>query len=582
MSILSVLSLVCGLAFFLYGMHVMSAGLEKLAGGRLERTLKKMTSNPFKSLLLGAGITIAIQSSSAMTVMLVGLVNSGIMELGQTIGVIMGSNIGTTLTTWLLALAGIEGDNIFLSMLKPENFSAVMAIVGIFFIMGSKKQRRKDLGNIFVGFAVLMYGMTLMSDSVSPLRDMPQFADILTAFNNPILGVIVGTVVTGVIQSSAASVGILQALSLTGGITFGMAIPIIMGQNIGTCVTAIISSFGVNKNAKRVSVVHISFNIIGTVISLSVFYLANAIFNFSFVDMPINPLWIAVCHTIFNVFTTAVLLPFTKKLEKIAYLIIKETGDKQHVSFIDSRLLATPSFAISECYNKTSEMATTSRDMIFTSIQLLSHFNQKQADIITETEDKLDWYEDKLGTSLVKLSSKEISDEDSKQVSKLLHTIGDFERLGDHALNIKNLAEEIHTKKVSFSDEAKSELTVLTRAIEEILTITIDAFTQNNVDLAHKVEPLEQVIDNLTAEIKARHINRLQSGKCTLELGFILSDLSTNFERVSDHCSNIAVAMIEVDKNAFKTHQYLNEIKSEKSTGDFEAEYLSYKEKYRL
>lgn len=582
MNILSVLSLVCGLAFFLYGMHVMSAGLEKLAGGKLERTLKKMTSNPFKSLLLGAGITIAIQSSSAMTVMLVGLVNSGIMQLGQTIGVIMGSNIGTTLTTWLLALAGIESDNIFINMLKPENFSAVFAIIGIFFIMVSKSQKKKDIGNIFVGFAVLMYGMTLMGDAVSPLKDMPEFASILTAFNNPILGVLVGAFFTGVIQSSAASVGILQALSLTGGITYGMAIPIIMGQNIGTCVTAILSSFGVNKNAKKVSIVHISFNLLGTIIALAIYFIADYFFKLSFIDNSINPLGIAVSHTIFNVFTTAILLPFSKQLEKIANFVIRDSGDKEHLSFIDSRLFATPSFAISECYNKTVEMAELAEKMILSSINLLSEYNQKNAVIIAENEEKLDWYEDKLGTCLVKLSSKEISDSDSKQVSKLLHTIGDFERLGDHALNIMTLAEEIHTKKISFSDEAENEIKILTGAIKEILHSSIASFKDNNSELAKTVEPLEQVIDILSDEIKTRHIKRLQAGKCTLELGFILSDLVTNFERVSDHCSNIAVNLIEIEKNTYKIHQYINELKSQEGTNEFETKFSFYKKKYSL
>ena len=565
MDLFSLITLAGGLAFFLYGMHVMSTGLEKMAGGKLESSLKKMTANPWKSLLLGAGITIAIQSSSAMTVMLVGLVNSGIMELGQTIGVIMGSNIGTTLTAWLLALIGIESDNFWLNLLKPENFSLIFAFVGIIFIMMSKDTRKQDIGTIFLGFAVLMFGMRLMSDAVSPLADMPQFSHLLVAFRNPLLGVLVGAVFTGIIQSSAASVGILQALALTGSITYGMAIPIIMGQNIGTCATALISSIGVSKNAKKVAIVHISFNLIGTVVCLTVFYCVNALMPLAFIDQPIGTLGIAMVHSIFNIVTTILLLPFTKQLEKIANLVLRdqETASSGTLSdtFLDERLLATPSVAISECNNLSVTMATVARDTLLQSIRATSLYEQSLGTQILKNEDTLDLYEDRLSTYLVRLSSKALSADDTKKISKMLHAIGDFERLGDHAVNILRAAKELHDKGLHFSDEATRELAVLTGAIGEILTITTEAYQKNDTNLSTRVEPLEQVIDQLIAEIKNRHIERLQRGACTIEMGFILSDLLSNYERVSDHCSNIAVAIIEVNRNSFDTHQYLNAVK---------------------
>lgn len=547
MDIFSVFTLCGGLAFFLYGMSVMSSGLEKAAGGRLEQMLKKMTANPFKSLLLGAGITIAIQSSSAMTVMLVGLVNSGIMELSQTVGVIMGSNIGTTLTAWILSLAGIESDAVWLRMLKPESFSPIVAFIGIILIMVSRDDRRRSAGSIMVGFAVLMYGMELMSDSVSPLADMPQFSAILTAFTNPILGVVVGAVFTGVIQSSAASVAILQALSLTGGITYGMALPIIMGQNIGTCVTALLSSIGVNRNARRVAVVHISFNLIGTVVFLVLLFGADLFFHFPFMDVQIDPVGIAMVHSIFNIATTLMLLPFSKQLVRIANMVIPDVAGEQKFTFVDSRLLATPSVAIAECNNKTVEMAKIAEETIVKALSLLDRYDEKVAGEVKVNEDKLDLYEDKLGTTLVQLSSKALSDTDSRKVSKQLHTIGDFERIGDHAVNLWKAAEEIHVKGIHFSSQAEEELRTLTAALKEILDITTEAFSRDDIRLAKQVEPLEQVIDCLIADIKSNHIVRLQNGHCTIEMGFVLSDILTNCERVSDHCSNIAVAQIETE-----------------------------------
>ena len=583
MNVFSLITLAGGLAFFLYGMHVMSTGLEKMAGGKLEGALKKMTSNPFKSLLLGAGITIAIQSSSAMTVMLVGLVNSGIMELGQTIGVIMGSNIGTTLTAWLLSMVGIESDNFFLTLLKPENFSLIFAFVGVTFIMMSKDDRKKDIGSIFVGFAVLMFGMRLMSDAVSPLADMPGFSKLLVAFENPILGVLVGAVFTGIIQSSAASIGILQALALTGSITYGMAIPIIMGQNIGTCVTALISSIGVNRNAKKVAVVHISFNLIGTIVCLIAFYAINAVVPLTFIDQQIGALGIAAVHSIFNITTTAILLPFSKQLERIANLVLHdapEAAPEKTGAFLDERLLATPSVAISECNSISVKMAALARDTLLDSIAVMQNYTDTLAQTILKNEDMLDGYEDQLSTYLVRLSSKALSDEDTKKISKMLHAIGDFERLGDHAVNILRSAKELHDKGLKFSEEATMEVGVLTGAIGEILTTTTDAYAQNDIPLSTQVEPLEQVIDQLIAEIRDRHIRRLQRGSCTIEMGFILSDLLSNFGRVSDHCSNIAVAIIEVNRNSFDTHQYLNAVKYGNS--QFNQVFGRFEKKYSL
>ncbi len=581
MDLFSIFSLCGGLAFFLFGMHVMSDSLKKLAGGRMEVILKRMTSNPVKSLLLGAGITIAVQSSSAVTVMLVGLVNSGIMELGQTIGIIMGSNIGTTLTAWILSLTGIESDNFLIKLLKPESFSPVLALIGIILIMVAKSNRKKDIGSILVGFSVLMYGMEIMKDAVSPLADIPEFSSILTAFTNPLLGVLVGAVFTGVIQSSAASVGILQALSLTGGITYGMAIPIIMGQNIGTCVTALLSSIGVTKNAKRVAAIHVCFNLIGTITCLSVFYLAHFLLNFQFTSSAISPVGIACVHSIFNIATTIILLPFTKQLEKLARLLVKDKKTNESYVLLDDRLLLTPSFAIAQCREMTVQMANLAKNSLLASLELVREYASDKADGILATEDEIDKLEDELGTYLVKISSKALTDSDGKMVSELLYNIGDFERIGDHAVNIVESAQELHEKQLSFSDEAKSELSTLVAALTEVLTITIKAFETGDLTLAAQVEPLEEVIDGLTDKIKARHVARLQNGSCTIELGFLLSDLLTNCERTSDHCSNVAVAVIQLHNASFETHSYLQEIK-ENHQPEFVKSFEDYQEKYRL
>ena len=550
--------------FFLYGMTTMSKSLEKMSGGKLERLLKRMTSNPFKSLLLGAGITIAIQSSGAVTVMLVGLVNSGILELGQSIGIIMGSNVGTTLTAWILSLSGIDSDSVWLQLLKPENFSPIVALIGVILRTVNKTGRKHSVGSIMVGFAILMYGTTMMKNAVSPLADMPEFTSILTAFTNPFIGVIVGAVLTAVLHSSAASVGILQALSLTGGITYSMALPIIMGQNIGTCMTALMSSIGGNRNARRVSVIHVSFNLIGTAIGLLIFYGSGMFIHYAFLDALIDPAGIAVVHSVFNIATTLLLLPFSKQLEKLAYLVVREDAAEkgEKLAFLDQRLLNTPSVAIVECGAKTVEMARLAEETILQSLSLLGTYDEKVAGEIIAKEDRLDQYEDRLGTVLVQLSSKALSDEDSRNISKQLHTIGDFERIGDHAVNLLKTAQEIHEKDIQFSGAAAAELQMLFEALREILSVTTRAYADGSLRLAAKVEPLEQVIDGLVADIKSNHITRLQKGHCTIEMGFVLSDLLTNCERVSDHCSNIAVAQIETAQNLYRAHEYLNALKS--------------------
>ncbi|MBR5571044.1 MAG: Na/Pi cotransporter family protein [Oscillospiraceae bacterium] len=580
MDLFSFIMLGGGLAFFLYGMNVMSSGLERMAGGKLEGALRAMTSSLWKSLALGAGITIAIQSSSAMTVMLVGLVNSGIMDISQTVGVIMGSNIGTTLTAWLLSLVGLETSNVALKLLKPENFSLIFALVGAVMIMMGKKQRQKDIGSIFVGFAVLMYGMKLMSNAVSPLADAPEFAAILTAFRNPLLGVLVGAVFTGIIQSSAASVGVLQALALTGSITYGMAIPIIMGQNIGTCVTALISSIGVSRNAKKVAIIHISFNLIGTVVLLAVYLLCDALIGFAFTDSAIDATGIAFVHSVFNVVTTVMLLPFGKFLVRIANTLLKDKAEDGPRHLLDERLLATPSVAIAECDVLTNRMAEIARDSLLSAFAVARDYDAERADSVTHYEDELDRYEDELGTLLVHLSSMQLSQNDSLKVSKMLHAIGDFERMGDHAVNIRDTARELHEKKAHFSADAQHEMLVLTDALEEILHQAIDSYCNNHVKGAYRVEPLEEVIDDLVATIKTHHIQRLTAGECDIERGFILNDFLNNFERVSDHCSNVAVTIIELSNNRFDTHRYIHSVAY--NTEGFREDYKAYSEKYKI
>lgn len=584
MDIFSIFTLCGGLAFFLFGMHVMSQSLEKLAGGKLETTLRKMTSNPFKSLGLGAGITVAVQSSSAVTVMLVGLVNSGIMALDQTVGVIMGSNIGTTLTAWILSMAGIESDNIFISLLKPENFSPVIALIGIALFMLSKKKKRQDVGMIMLGFSVLMYGMELMKNAVAPLAEMESFQNLLVAFNNPIVSVLFGAVFTGVIQSSAASVGILQALSMTGSITYRAAIPIIMGQNIGTCVTALISSIGVNRNAKRVTAIHMSFNIIGTVICLVVFYGLDALLHFSFVNRAINPVEIAFVHSIFNIVTTVILLPFSNLLVKLAKRIIPDGKDKKGEDksvWLDERLLSSPPLATSQCRQKAKGMAKISKTALSDALSVTLNYDKSLADKVEEAEQKLDTLEDNLATYMLKLSQESLTEEDSNTVSELLHTIGDFERIGDHAINIVTISQEMNESGLEFSEEAKADFVTLFAAITEISELAVNAYNKNDLSLASKVEPLEEVIDKLTAKIKHKHIERMQKGLCKPELGVHISNLLIYIERISDHYSNVAVIIIQTAHANMYKHDYLNELRAERSE-QFIENYNAYKHKYRL
>ncbi len=586
MDIFSFFTIAGGLAFFLYGMNTMSAGLEKMAGGKLERTLRAMTSNLFKSMLLGAGITIAIQSSSAMTVMLVGLVNSGIMEFSQTIGIIMGSNIGTTLTAWILSLAGIQSDSFFVRMLSPSAFSPILAFIGIAMIMMSKRNRKKDIGQILVGFSILMFGMELMKDAVAPLADMPEFSNILMMFNNPILGILTGTIVTAAIQSSAAAIGILQALSLTGGITYGMALPIIMGMNIGTCITALISSFGASKDAKRVAAVHVYIKAIGTVLMLALVYGVNLVLPLPILKNIIDPVGIAACHSIFNIFVTVALLPFRKQLIRLTELTVRDKEDsgaaESDFELIDERLLKTPSIALAECDRATEKMALLVRETVNLSIQSLYEFHQDTCELIESNEDKIDRYEDKLGSYLIKVRGA-LSDTDRKKLSQLMRSIGDLERIGDHGENILDSAVELHEKGIHFSQAAKSELLVMESAIREILDLTVRAFSLDDPLLATRVEPLEQVIDQLKDEILSRHVERLQRGECTIELGFILTNLLTNYERISDHCSNLAASIIKTDSTALAldTHDYLSEVRSG-GQGAFTATFSEFEKKYAL
>lgn len=579
MDVFSFFTLGGGLALFLYGMNVMSQGLSRIAGGRLEIILKKMTATKLNSLFLGFAITAAIQSSSAVTVMLVGLVNSGIMELGQTIGVIMGSNIGTTVTAWILSLIGIQGDNFFVKIVNPSNFSPVLALVGVIMTMSAKKSKHKDIGTIMIGFAILMFGMGFMSDSVKPLTESPQFAKILIAFNNPFLGILTGFVLTAIIQSSSASVGILQALSLTSSLTYGMAIPIIMGQNIGTCITAIISSIGVSKNAKRVAVIHVLFNLIGTAVCLVLFYVGHALFKFPWIETTIGPLGIAISHTIFNVLTTIFLLPFSNKIVLVARKIIRAEGHES--SFLDERLFRTPPVAIQECRNKTDEMAKLAIGNVSSAMELIFNYDEDKAEKIDKIESQIDKFEDKLGSYLVKLSGFELSDTDSRMISTLLHTIGDFERIGDHATTILQAAREIKDKDIVFSDTAMVELNHIKSALDEIVSITLAAFVDDNLEKAREVEPLEEVIDDLTDLIKTRHINRLQSGECTIEHGFVLNDMLISFERISDHCSNVAAALIELENYSFERHKYLRRLKT-RDDENFKALYQEFSSKYGL
>ncbi len=578
--LLMVAELFGGLAFFLYGMTMMSGGLESISGGKLENDLRKVARNPFASFFLGAGITIAIQSSSAMTVMLVGLVNSGILAFGDTFGIIMGSNVGTTLTSWLLSLTGVQGENFFLTLLKPMTFSPLLAFVGILMHMLSHKERQKNIGVILIGFAVLMTGMDFMSNSMSSVQEMKGFKHLLTAFSSPVAALLISTAFTGIIQSSAATVGIVQAMALTGTISYKMVIPLVLGANIGTCMTALISSFGTSKNAKRVVALHIYIKVIGSIIFTAALYGLMA-FGTEFLDKPASMIGVAVVHTLFNIINTFVLIPFKKPIMRLCEITIKSSNEKTHTVFLDERLFNNTALAVSECHRLTNEMAEHARDSLTKAIGLISSYKAETAQYIRENEELIDKYEDKLGTYLVRLSNNELSENLSHSIARMLHSIGDFERIGDHALNICKVAEEMHNKSIHFSDEARKEISVITSAVTEILNMAVDSFIDDDAETASHVEPLEQVIDKLNKELKARHVARLQNGECTIELGFVFTDLLTNYERVSDHCSNIAVYTMQLTSDKLDAHKYLAKIKNAQG-GAFVRDFGMYEEKYQL
>lgn len=583
MTVQDLLAMLGGLAVFMFGMHTLSAALEKFAGGKLENWLEKMTSNPIKGVALGAGVTALIQSSAATTVMLVGFVNSGIMKLSQAIGVIMGANIGTTATGWILSLSGLKGNGI-LMLVSPDFFTPVLAIIGVVLIMFTKSDRKRTFGTILLGFSLLMFGMNMMSSAAEGLKDNAAFREFMVMFTNPFLGVLVGALLTAILQSSSVSIGILQTLAReTGTITYQIALPIILGQNIGSCVTALISSIGANKSAKRVAIVHLYFNVIGTIVFLSLFYLVNALIDLPFMEQQLEATGVAVIHTCFNLLVTLLFLPFTKQLEKLACLTVRDKpGDEDNeVPLLDKRLLNTPSVAIEQCKNVAFKMAKLTKKTLLMSLGLVTKYDKETAQEVVDNENTIDLYEDNIGSYILKISSKDLSVNDSQIVSNLLHTIGDLERISDHAVNIMEAAEEMHTKKVRFSPAAEEEVGIMIKAVTEILEMSISSFTSFDVALAKEVEPLEDVIDGLRTELKNRHVKRLRDGVCTIELGFILQDLLTNFERVSDHCSNIAVCLIQIKENSMDTHEYMNELKRlDKS--EFMDEFNQYKAKYML
>ncbi|MBQ8562299.1 MAG: Na/Pi cotransporter family protein [Firmicutes bacterium] len=585
MDIFGVLQMVGGLCLFLFGMETMGDGLKRASGSKLEEILGKLTSSVPKGVLLGAVVTAVIQSSSATTVMLVGFVNSGIMKLRQAIPVIMGANIGTTATAWILSLSGVNGDSFLIQMLKPMSFSPILAAVAIVFMMFLKSEKKYNIGMVLIGFAVLMYGMDIMSSAVEPLKEVPEFVNILTMFSNPVLGVIAGALFTAAIQSSSASVGILQALCTTGAITYGSAIPIIMGQNIGTCITAILSSIGANKGAKRVAAVHLSFNMIGTVLFLVVFYTANAIVQFDWLTEVMQPHHIAIVHSLFNVATTLTLIWFTKPLEALACKLVKETEEEKAkdttLNLLEERFLESPDFAAAQCRTVVVKMANLTRDCIMAAMNLMGKFDRDKCDYVYLLEEKVDRYEDALGAYIVKLSRLDISQADSKMLSMILHNIGDLERITDHAKNIAETAEELYKKGLEFSPSAKAEVAVFMDAVREIVNLAVDSFEKDDVELAAEVEPLEDVIDMIHSGVKGRHVQRLQDGICTIEQGFILNDLGTNLERVADHCSNLAVCVIEQARGQFNMHNYLNDVKKFDADG-FEEKMVKYQAKYTL
>ncbi len=580
MDFFSILALVGGLGLFLYGMDVMGDSLKKLAGGRLEAILSKLTANKLMGFLLGFFVTAVIQSSSATTVMLVGFVNSGIMKLSQSLSIIMGANVGTTVTSWLLSLSGIDGSTFILKLFKPTSFTPVLMAVGVIMSMTCKSDKKKDVASILMGFAVLMFGMDMMSDAMSGLKDSPAFAQMLIMFSNPIMGIIAGTLLTAIIQSSSASVGILQALSLTGAIPYSTAIPIILGQNIGTTITPILSSISGNTESKRVAIACLYIKLIGVIVVSVAFYVLHGIFDFAIMDTNVNIMSIATIHTLFNILSTVILMPFCNFIERLTIKTFKTKAPEESTVFdtLDERFLSIPSFAVEKCRDLIFDMIKIAQTTVTDATSLLYEYNADTVKSIEKDEKLIDVYEDKLSTYLVKISSENLSVKDSKEVTELLHCIGDIERISDHAVNISEAMTEIADKGISFSEKAYDELKVIAKAVNDVLDITTNSLINEDLTLAGHVEPLEQVIDKLKTKIKTNHIIRLQGGQCSIELGFILSDLLTNFERIADHCSNIAVCLLEISHGSFETHEYLNNIKT--TDDSFVKQYEEYKQKY--
>ncbi len=588
MSLFDLLGMIGGLALFLYGMHMLSEGLEKISGGRLEKILESLTNNKIKAVLLGAGVTAVIQSSSAATVMVIGFVNSGIMKLSQAVGIIMGANVGTTITSWLLSLTGIESDNLFLKLVKPTSFSPVLAMIGVIFIMFLKNSKKRDLGIIFVGFAILMYGMDMMSSAMKPLSEIPQFTGLFTMFTNPILGLLAGMILTAIIQSSSASVGILQALCTTGTVTYAAAVPIILGQNIGTCVTAMMSGVGAGRNAKRAAVIHLLFNIIGTGIFASVFYLSNAIFSFDFMTQAADGAGIAVVHTGFNILATLVLLPFSNQLETLSFVLVKTDEEEERQAAenavfarMDERFLSTPSFAIEQTYSYVVKMADLTKESVDDAMRSLFEYDKKIVKEVERKENLLDRYEDEISGYLVKLSSRNLTEQDSRKLGMLLHSVGDLERISDHAMNIADCAKEMNKKGQGFSAKATEELRIFSAAVIDIVDQSVNIFKTEDGDAAKMVEPFEEAIDILQKEMKKRHTKRLRKGKCTAELGFVLSDITNNYERIADHCSNLAINIMQLYEDDAHAHEYVGSLeKGEGST--FDKTCREYLERYKL
>lgn len=583
MTIFDVLTFIGGISLFLFGMNYMGSALEKKAGGQLSGLLSKFTSNKYTGFLLGLIVTAIIQSSSATTVMVVGFVNSGIMTIAQSVGVIMGANVGTTVTAWILSLTGLSGDSIFIQLLKPTSFTPILALIGIILYMFLKDSKKKDIGMILIGFAVLMFGMDTASDAVSGLKDVPQFTQLFVLFKNPILGILAGALLTGIIQSSSASVGILQALCVTGQVTVGAAFPIILGQNIGTCVTALLSSMGANKNAKRAAMIHFNFNLFGSVILMCLFYGLNMVFKFTFIDKAASGVDIAIVHTACNLIVTAVFLPLSNLLEKVSTKMIRDNGkeDEEEVILLDERLFINPGVALQQARERTYEMVKETSIAISKGLGQLSSYDEKRSERIKKLEEKIDKYEDVINSYLVKLSATDLTAEDSYEMTKLLHVISGFERISDHAVHISVYAREMSEGNMKLSQSAKNELTIIATAVLEAMDMTSKAFRHNNIELATDVEALEQVIDKLTAKAKNNHIERMLKDNCTFEQGLVYNDILSALERVSDHCSDICASMIEISHSSMGVHEYLHEFKN-KDNPAFRDKYYEFKDKYKF